>query len=291
MEKRQIKCLYWNIHGISSKVIGEKYKDPNFLEIIASFDTICISELHTNKTISIPGFSLKKQKIRDKKHAGPKLSGGIAVYVKHDIANNFKIIPNDNIDSIWLKTVGSTGENHFGFYYCSPDNGNSDFFEIVNEEIEKLKLVNNTYIFGDFNARTKTVCENIAHDKYDEYLGIENKLDSLPLSRNSQDMKVVNKRGKEFLDICRINDLIIANGRTVGDLFGRYTCYQPRGSSVVDYMLTPYQCRGNIIQFKVGELHPLLSDHCPIEASISLGSNLEVRTEKLDMQVLPNKEG
>jgi hypothetical protein len=53
-------------------------------------------------------------------------------------------------------------------------------------------------------------------------------------------------------------------------------------------MLTPYQCRGNIIQFKVGELHPLLSDHCPIEASISLGSNLEIRTEKVDMQVLPN---
>jgi hypothetical protein len=27
------------------------------------------------------------------------------------------------------------------------------------------------------------------------------------------------------------------NGRTTGDLLGSYTCYQPQGSSVVDYMM------------------------------------------------------
>ena len=288
MEKRRIRCLYWNLHGISSKTLGEKNKDPNFLRIIASFDVIGLSELHTNNIISLPGFSLKKQKFRDKKHKGPKIGGGIAVYVKHDIANNFKIIPNNNVDSIWIKTTGSEDETHFGFFYCSPDNGNSDFFEVVNKEIENLNIVSNTYIFGDFNARTKTVCENITHDKFDEQLGIENKLDSLPLSRNSQDMKIVNKRGKELLDICRINDLAIANGRTVGDLFGRYTCHQPRGSSVVDYLLTPCQNLRNLLEFKVGEHYPLLSDHSPIEANISLGFNLKVHTEKLQMETLPD---
>jgi hypothetical protein len=27
------------------------------------------------------------------------------------------------------------------------------------------------------------------------------------------------------------------NGRTTGDILGSYTCYQPQGSSVVDYMM------------------------------------------------------
>ena len=114
------------------------------------------------------------------------------------------------------------------------------------------------------------------------------KLESVPLSRNSEDMKVVNKRGREFLDICRINDLSIANGRTVGDLFGRYTCHQARGSSVVDYLLTPCQNLRNILEFKVGGHHPLLSDHCPIQANIRLQTYLKVDLESLQMKTLPD---
>ena len=96
------------------------------------------------------------------------------MYVKQNIASNFRVIPSDDVDSIWIKTSGTEIESHFGFFYCSPENGNSDFFEKVNEEIQKHNTVKNTYIFGDFNARTKTVCENIAHDKFDEHLGVEN---------------------------------------------------------------------------------------------------------------------
>ena len=119
MEKNTVKCLYWNIHGISSKILGDKNKDPDFLKVISSFDIIGISELHTKNTISIPGFYLKKQKFRTKKHKGPKIGGGIAVYVKQNIANNFRIIPNDNVDSIWLRTsLGCNEEARFGFYYC-----------------------------------------------------------------------------------------------------------------------------------------------------------------------------
>ena len=85
MEKTHVNCLYWNIHGISSKTLGEKTKDKKFLEIISAFDIIGISELHTKNTLSIPGFYLKKQKFRPKKHKGPKIGGGIAVFVKQNI--------------------------------------------------------------------------------------------------------------------------------------------------------------------------------------------------------------
>ena len=286
--KPHLKCLYWNIHGISSKILGEKTNDEKFIKIISSFDVVGISELHTKNIISIPGFYLKKQKFRKKKHKGPKIGGGIAVFIKQNLANNFKLIPNDNEDSIWIRTSMGTDETHIGFYYCSPESSESNFQEIVSNEFEKFNNGRNTYIFGDFNARIKTVCENIAYDKSDEFLGVENKLDSMPLPRNSEDMRIVNKRGKDFLDICRVSDLSIANGRTAGDLFGKYTCHQKRGSSVVDYLLTPCRNMTKITEFKVGEHLPLLSDHCPITATIHMNSTLKVDKGHIPMEPLPD---
>ena len=220
--------------------MGEKNKDPRFLEIIKGFDVIAISELHTKSNIQIPGFHLKKQKFRPKKHKGPKIGGGIAVFVNQEVASNFRLIQNDNADSIWIKTSLGLGDNEtrLAFYYCSPEKKESNHFDIVSDEVGKLNNGKNTYIFGDFNARTKTVCENIIYDKADETLGIQTTIKSTPPSRNSEDLKLVNKRGHDFLDLCRANDLTIANGRTVGDLYGRYTCHQTRGSSVVDYLIT-----------------------------------------------------
>ena len=101
-------------------------------------------------------------------------------------------------------------------------------------------------------------------------------------------MKIVNKRGNEFLDMCRINDLSIANGRVPGDLFGKYTCHQKRGSSVVDYLITPCRNLQNIVEFRVGENLPLLSDHCPITATIRLNIKLKVEEGHLSMEPLPD---
>ena len=168
MDKNSFRCLYWNIHGISSKILGNKNEDPEFLKIISDFDIVCLSELHTSKIISLPGFHLKKQKFRRKKHKGPKIGGGIAVFINHKLANNFRIIKNNHEDSIWIKSIGDD-KTIFGFYYCSPEYGDSNFFEIVNGAINKLNNEENTLIFGDFNARTKTECENIVHDKYDRH--------------------------------------------------------------------------------------------------------------------------
>ena len=159
---------------------------------------------------------------------------------------------------------------------------------LVNDEIQQFSSGQNTLILGDFNARIKTVCENIAYDKSDEYFGVENKLETIPLSRNSEDMKIVNSRGREFLDVCRSNDLSIANGRVVGDLFGKYTCHQKRGSSVVDYLLTHPKNLPNIMEFKVGELLPLLSDHCPITTTVRMKTNLNIDTGDVPLKLLPD---
>ena len=68
-------------------------------------------------------------------------------------------------------------------------------FEHVNGEIRKLGN-DNTHIFDDFNARTKTSDETITNDKSDDaWYGC--KMDIKPNPRNSQDMKIINQRARE----------------------------------------------------------------------------------------------
>ena len=55
------------------------------------------------------------------------------------------------------------------------------------------------------------------------------------LPRKSED-KSTNPYGSEFLSLVLNNNLIILNGRTLGDLSGSFTFIKPNGSSVVDYL-------------------------------------------------------
>ena len=292
MTGQLLKILYWNIHGINSRVVGEKNKDSEFLKITQQYDIVCLSELHTDKAISLPGFVTKKQKFRKKLHKGPKIGGGIAIYVKQDIAKNFHLLPNNNNkDSIWLTTTPSNGKPiRIGFFYCSPENGKSNFFETVNGELESFGQEFDTHIFGDFNARIRDEQETLSYDKSDEELGVDTNIHEPPPRRNSEDMKLINKRGKELLDICKINDLVIANGRTIGDLFGSYTCHQKKGSSVVDFLLTSFRTSKHVISFSIGTYMPNLSDHCSLQATINIGYTLEKQKfTGVDLQDLPNK--
>ena len=70
----------------------------------------------------------------------------------------------------------------------------------------------------------------------------------------------------------------------MGDLYGKYTCHQKRGSSVVDYLIAPYNSIQNIKLFKVGDCTPLLSDHSPIMATIHLGHKL-TESEEIEVQM------
>ena len=58
---------------------------------------------------------------------------------------------------------------------------------------------------GDFNGRTGVENDFVEFDKSDLELGVEN-FDNQN-KRNSEDKKV-NSRGKELLDVCKLNDLL-----------------------------------------------------------------------------------
>ena len=86
-----LKILFWNIQGQYSKLAGNKFRDPDFLDLIADKPHLLgMAELHTNEIPSISGYHLIKQKIRKKTHKGPKISGGIAVFARNDVKYFFK---------------------------------------------------------------------------------------------------------------------------------------------------------------------------------------------------------
>ena len=58
------KICYWNIHVWSSKIIGNKLTDSEFLGKISDCDIVALSEIHSDKELSLPGFISIKQKIR-----------------------------------------------------------------------------------------------------------------------------------------------------------------------------------------------------------------------------------
>ena len=274
---KSLKLGYWNIHGWSSKIIGNKLTDLEFLQKISKCDIIGLSEIHSDKEVSIPGFISLKQKIREKKNKGPKIAGGIGVFVKEDSKHLVQVIPNKNQDSIWIKIKKEfCDENEdifLGSYYVSPEKKTevtkNDFFNVINEEINVFKDKGIVLVQGDLNARTGSQQDYIELDKFDNIFGVENF--SNQKKRNSEDKKT-DRRGKELLDICKVNDMLITNGRKVGDLFGKFTSHQWNGSALNDYLLAPCNFIHKILDFNVGEYVPWLSDHCPIYNIISLNN-------------------
>ena len=137
-----IQICYWNIHGIKSEIIQNKLLDPEFINKLNNSDIVALSELHTEeKELFLPGYKFKKHKIRRKTHKGPKIGGGIAVFVKECISDLVHVVPNTNENSVWvkLKNKSPIGSDLFiGSYYISPS-GKKDKFDTFNVLTEETK--------------------------------------------------------------------------------------------------------------------------------------------------------
>ena len=108
--------------------------------------------------------------------------------------------------------------------------------------------------------------------------------------RTSQD-RTANKKGKELIELCDKSQLVILNGRKLGDIKGKFTCHKYNGSSVVDFIATSYNLYPKINYFRV--LDPVwFSDHCPIICSMEVRiyrNDAEIDSEYRSLQELPTK--
>ena len=120
------------------------------------------------------------------------------------------MIPNDNQDSIWLKIKKEACDEpediFLGFFYISPERkktSSPNFFTTLNKELNIYRQKGVILVQGDMNARTGIESDFVDPDKSDELFRVQNL--SNQSIRNSED-STVNARGRELLDLCKVND-------------------------------------------------------------------------------------
>ena len=125
----------------------------------------------------------------------------------------------------------------------------SQKWHIIENETSFFAAKGDVLLFGDFNARTLNISELADYDPVIK-------------PRISQD-RTVNTFGRHLLYLCIAQNLLIANGRLGKDKDGIFTCSTHTGSSVVDYLLFPYNLINQLSNFEIDTLSPN-SDHCPL---------------------------
>lgn len=144
-----------------------------------------------------------------------------------------------------------------------------NLLEMIEKDInDKYRPKGDIIITGVLNARTASVLVYIINDTT-THIPINNyQVDQITERRVSQD-KIVDSRCKELIDLCIGNQLRILNGRCCGNTTGKYTCFKPKGSSVVDYCLASETLLSEVLYMHVSEFIPKLSDcHCKISLKL-----------------------
>lgn len=156
-------------------------------------------------------------------------------------------------------------------------NGNGIIFTVVPAYIrganwrDEFALVRNYFLdkdivnpmlIGDLNVRIGELQQNlddVIKSSFAAGMGI----------RRSNDL-TVNGIGREFMDFCTDNGLVVLNGYTKGDEEGNHTFISNVGSSVNDICSVSQECLFYIKEFVVDK--QLWSDHMPIQLSLYLSS-------------------
>ena len=137
----------------------------------------------------------------------------------------------------------------------------------VSNIVNELQNVGHVYLCGDFNARISNHPGLLPTDQSNKHLPLpDDYINDTFTERSSRD-EMTNNFCKDFLSLIMNNSLTIANGRTLGDFMGNYTCITHRGSSVVDYFSVSSHIYHTISKMVVLPF-TIFSDHRPLHITL-----------------------
>ena len=293
---KQINIGAWNIQGVKNNTLGNKLKTDEVFKLVNNFDIIGISETHSScdGDFVIPGYELLASVCRNKHTNAKKQSGGVAVLAKLSINKGLKFIPSPNLpDSvIWIKLdkqfFSFSIDVYCAFVYFSPEHStytqreNPDYFNKFENDLAHFKNKGLTIYAGDMNARTGTLQEtcNIVEAYDNKHAPDKDFINNVAWAgkRFNQD-STTNVYGKSLIELCNVTNMVLLNGRTLGDTCGNFTCHQYNGSSCVDYVVADYSLLKSVNSFRIHDSLPCISDHSPIGFSMC-GNFTHVKTTK-----------
>ena len=115
----------------------------------------------------------------------------------------------------------------FVFYIYLPKNStftlkNGDDFEVLVNTTRQYSSAGDLLVIGDFNAGR--AADFITSDSDADYATYDSQYspDYTCNIRNSED-EIICSRGRDLIDLCIQSKMRILNGRTLGDLSGKFT--------------------------------------------------------------------
>jgi exonuclease III len=276
-----LKVLSWNIQGIGRKL---ELKEIN--ELVSSYDIVFLYE--TMKLDSyhpdIDGYKYVHYQRSFQHPKSKRPSGGIAVLIKDQLYKSKLVTIVKSMEYvIWLKiSQRNNPELYLGGLYIPPQgstiNVNSSYSQDIFNEIRAdissfLNKTSYVSICGDLNSRTGELNDveaaipgtnsNLIDELHDVVSSITGTSSDWPFHHRQSKDKVVNKYGKELLDLCKSSNLRIMNGYYNADETDVFTCYTPLGQSVVDYLLCTPGVYSVLQKFEIGS-KVVESDHTPL---------------------------
>ena len=167
------------------------------------------------------------------------------------------------------------------FLYISPEGSPIYNEEVGNNGIDifenkLLRIIEkypnaNLMLAGDFNARCGYLQDLLLDDSLDLVFDddILYEADDFSLHRQTKD-HVDNNFGLSLIELCKVYNVHILNGRFPGDIEGEITCVANEGSSVVDYIIASSNLFQFITDFEVSDRSE--SVHFPICCSLKFDS-------------------
>ena len=272
-----LKLKDLKIGSVNCQGIKNKIDDLVFQNEIKQHDIFAVNEtwLSKEKTINIIN-GYKFFPLCRGKELG-NIRGGIGWFIREDLRNYIKILYSISTENfLWCKLDRTFFNFAEDLYICSvyipPEDSSrekrlkKDHYKTLIENISNIKS-DTIILIGDFNARTKLYEDVIEFEKNVDDFMPQSLLSCAKFKRSNQDKKG-NKYGKKLVDLCIKTKLYIANGRTLGDLQGKYTCYE-NGTSCVDYAIISEKLHSYIYKLNISEPF-LASDHCVLRLTITL---------------------
>jgi exonuclease III len=283
----------WNVNGLKSKYI-DKGKDRDMIREIQRHDIVCLMETHTGPeyALEIDDYDTKTIKTRPVCKKNNKFYGGLILCVRKTLITGIRVIESPSTEYIWLKLdkvhFNLEKDLYVGFHYVLPRNSThisareQDPMEELDILVCKFRTEGHVLVMGDLNSRTASRPDFLVNDE--EIVNIEYNIyevDQTVNMRCSND-NATNTQGLRLLEICCGNQMRILNGRTLGDMEGKFTCHRPGGSSVVDYGIVCEGLKEQVQFFMVHDYQGHLSDHCKISCQIRChGSTSQLNPEKM----------
>ena len=253
-----------------------------FLQSVTNYDVKFLGETWTNESscYNINGFQNFAAHRKLQKTSARRSSGGVIAYIKNDILRGVSSLQGCTEEAVWLKFhkdfLKISNDITICLCYIAPMNSSSrvqtdtDSFDNIILDIARLKALHPNAVFmvcGDMNGRTGVSPDYVINDN-SHYLPLpDDYIEDSEILRANED-HMVNTQGRSVLEVCKICDLRIVNGRNGLDKdIGRYTCCTHNGRSTVDYVLCSSVYLESIINFNVCDQNQF-SDHNALELCI-----------------------